>query len=264
VVATVKNSDFEAPADLDGDLTPESLVRVVDRDVILVKAGLIAGPLPLAALFGCRASENGCNYATVASTTVPGLGTIAFERGYVGAEVHAGGRQYWVFNTHLEVREPDPDNPFSRIIQAAQATELATVVGFTPATRTAIVTGDFNSSPEDAVLPVPPPLQQVLPPEIHPPYRQFTAGVNYYGAPLGVAFDDAWTLRPGRPPGLTCCQDADLRNPWPVLDERIDLVFSREAPTNVKANVVGNNPEDRTPSGLWPSDHAGVVVRYWF
>jgi hypothetical protein len=28
--------------------------------------------------------------------------------------------------------------------------------------------------------------------------------------------------------------------------------------------LVGNDPDDRTPSGLWPSDHAGVVARLRF
>jgi hypothetical protein len=243
---------------------PESMVRVIDRDVILVRAGLPAAPLPLATLFGCHGSEDGCNYATAAQATVPGIGAIRFERGYVGAALVAGGDQYWVFNTHLEVREPAPDNPYSRVVQAAQATELETVVGYTPANRTLVITGDFNSSPEDPVLAVPPELQGALPPSIYPPYRQFDDGVNYFGASLGDGLWDAWTLRPGRPPGLTCCEDADLLNAWPVLTERIDLVFSREAPSDVKANLVGNETGDRTPSGLWPSDHAGVVVRYWF
>jgi hypothetical protein len=27
-----------------------------------------------------------------------------------------------------------------------------------------------------------------------------------------------------------------------------------------KAAIVGDQPTDRLPSGLWPSDHAGVVV----
>ncbi|HEX8700191.1 MAG TPA: endonuclease/exonuclease/phosphatase family protein [Myxococcaceae bacterium] len=47
------------------------------------------------------------------------------------------------------------------------------------------------------------------------------------------------------------------------FDERIDLVFYRgEGIEPVSAEVVGNELTDRTASGLWPSDHAGVVVTF--
>ena len=263
-VAKVKNADITTPVDLDGDRIPESRVSVVDHDVILVRSDLLAVPVPLGTIYpGCRVSLDGCNYNFVANVTLP-VGSINFERGFVAAQVQVAGKWYVVFNTHLEVETPDPDNPFSTIVQAIQATELKSVVDGVPPGPKVIMTGDFNSSPEDPIQTVPPFLQPQLPPTIHPPYRQLTAGVNFYGAPLGVGHFDAWTLRPGRPPGLTCCEEADLLNPWSVLYKRIDLVFSREAPAGVKANVVGNSPEEKTPSGFWPSDHAGVVVRYTF
>jgi hypothetical protein len=47
-------------------------------------------------------------------------------------------------------------------------------------------------------------------------------------------------------------------------DERIDVIFSLIPPVRVKANVLNNNPEDKTPSGLWPSDHATVVGRLFY
>jgi hypothetical protein len=45
---------------------------------------------------------------------------------------------------------------------------------------------------------------------------------------------------------------------------RKDVMFIREMPAGVKANLVGIDPGDRTPSGLWPSDHAGLWVRFRF
>jgi len=264
-VATVREADIVAPADLDGNGEPESMVGVLDRDVILVRAGLTASRLDLSGACPGRVSGDGCNYAYVAEVSIPGLPPITFQRGYVAAQVWLGAVPYFVFNTHLEVRTPAPDNPYSAVVQAIQATELKSVVDGVPAGPRVIVTGDLNSSPEDQILPVPPPLQALgLPPVINPPYRQFSEGENFYGASLGAGYWDAWTLRPGRPPGLSCCQDADLLNPWSALYERIDLVFSRDLPAGVKANQVGNSPGDRTPSGLWPSDHAGLVVRYTF
>jgi hypothetical protein len=32
----------------------------------------------------------------------------------------------------------------------------------------------------------------------------------------------------------------------------------------VKATVIGDELQDRTESGLWPSDHAGVVAKIQF
>ncbi len=42
------------------------------------------------------------------------------------------------------------------------------------------------------------------------------------------------------------------------------MIFSSVEPIRVKANVVGNDEEDQTFSGLWPSDHAEVVARMKF
>jgi hypothetical protein len=48
------------------------------------------------------------------------------------------------------------------------------------------------------------------------------------------------------------------------LNERIDLVFSRERPASARTDLVGSRPFERTLTGLWPSDHAGVVGRLQF
>jgi hypothetical protein len=54
-----------------------------------------------------------------------------------------------------------------------------------------------------------------------------------------------------------------LLNPESMLYERVDVIFVSESPINmIKANAVGNDEANKTiPSGLWPSDHAGVVAR---
>ena len=66
-------------------------------------------------------------------------------------------------------------------------------------------------------------------------------------------------------PGLTCCEQADLLNPRPTFDQRIDFIFGRDLPAGavpIRREVVGDRPGDRTGAGLWPSDHAGVVVTF--
>ena len=82
-------------------------------------------------------------------------------------------------------------------------------------------------------------------------------------------FRDAWELRGGAgDPGYTCCHSTDLSSDSDPLNRRLDHVFVRHfeglwpasgyAP--VRAELVGDQPGDKTPSGLWPSDHAGMVV----
>ena len=82
---------------------------------------------------------------------------------------------------------------------------------------------------------------------------------------LGDGFTDAWDQARSGQPGHTCCQAANLLNPVSLLDERIDLVFFRGKGFRAdRAKVVGDEPGDRTPSGLWPSDHAGVHAELSF
>jgi endonuclease/exonuclease/phosphatase family metal-dependent hydrolase len=51
-----------------------------------------------------------------------------------------------------------------------------------------------------------------------------------------------------------------LTAPRAPLTKRVDLVLTRGGFDTVSAAVVGEQLADRTPSGLWPSDHAGVVA----
>jgi hypothetical protein len=68
--------------------------------------------------------------------------------------------------------------------------------------------------------------------------------------------------QPNGDTGYTCCQDKTLRNDVSMLVKRIDFVFTRGFNGHVigASRTVGDEPEDRLPSGLWPSDHAGVVT----
>ena len=61
---------------------------------------------------------------------------------------------------------------------------------------------------------------------------------------------------------LTCCHFADLRSDSVDLTERIDHILLANMPVEpeVDAWILGDELGDRTPSGLWPSDHAGVVA----
>jgi endonuclease/exonuclease/phosphatase family metal-dependent hydrolase len=76
-----------------------------------------------------------------------------------------------------------------------------------------------------------------------------------YGILTAGGFADAWSGGP-----LTCCHKNDLHNPDPTLTKRIDLILTRGGFETVSVDIVGEAAADRTPSGLWPSDHAGVVA----
>ena len=81
-----------------------------------------------------------------------------------------------------------------------------------------------------------------------------------YASIIASGFADAWAMRNPSSPGFTCCQATNLLNPTSTLIERVDLVLTR-GPFHVgRASLVGDDAADRLPSGLWPSDHAGVVV----
>jgi hypothetical protein len=256
IAAIVENLNLPGlPVFLDLDPVPDVFIRVLDRDVILAR-----GDVPAAAVaFPCaKPSVDGCNYDVVASATVLG-GDIDIERGFVGVDAFVAGQPYRFVNTHLEVQSPS-DDPLSPLIQAFQATQLVATLSLLappPPGTELLVLGDINSSPVDPPFPSPYGLA-------YPPYQQLANGTDFLGFPISFPYTDIWTLRPGKPPGFTCCEAADLSNAESMHDERIDVIFSLIPPARVKANVLNNNPEDKTPSGLWPSDHATVLGRLFY
>jgi hypothetical protein len=235
-----------------------ALLTATDRDVILARADVEAVAVDFTAFSGlgiCPVpSGDGCAYAFAPVVNTP-YGPVSINRGYSAVDLSFDGRDYRLVNTHLEVREVDASNPLSPVFQAAQSAELLQVLQYTtPAGRTLLVVGDFNSSPVDPAVPGPLPLPPPFNAGIMTPYQQF----------LLAGFTDVWTLRPGRLDDFTCCQLSDLSNQQSVLYERVDLVFSFASPAEVKkARVLGAKVADKTPPaglGIWPSDHGSVSV----
>jgi Endonuclease/Exonuclease/phosphatase family len=56
----------------------------------------------------------------------------------------------------------------------------------------------------------------------------------------------------------SCCYD-NLFDPAAVFDHTVDHVLTKPRLVTKRAYVTGDDPQERTPSGLWPSDHGGVV-----
>ena len=148
-------------------------------------------------------------------------------RGWTSVVASVGDDTFRFFNTHLEVQS-------GAAVQVAQATELLAVARAEP--LPVIMVGDFNSDAGGTQTPT-------------------------YGLLTGAGLRDVWLDVHPATPGLTCCHAPDLRNETSILNQRIDLILLGEAfKTRTHAVVVGDEPRDRTPSGLWPSDHAGVVA----
>jgi hypothetical protein len=265
VAATVKNLDLSVvsipgfppgiPFSING---VPAVLTVIDRDMVLAREDVAAIPVNYAELGACaKPSLDGCNFQAVVSAALPGGGSIAVERGFVGVDAEVDGEGFRFIATHLEVF--DPNLPIFNFYQSAQAMELLQVLeATTPPDKKLIVAGDLNSSPEQQVIPGPFPIQPPFDQFIAPPYLLFES----------AGYVDAWEFRPGRADGFTCCQLVDLSNHVSELNERIDLILSREIPTRVKkARVLGHRVSDKTMPegrGIWPSDHGAVAVELFF
>lgn len=240
------------PVFLDFDLLPDIFVTVIDRDVILARSDVAATPVA----FACaKPSGDGCNFVNVASTNVAGV-PINIERGFVAVDATIQDDAFRFVNTHLEVRFPDPTDPLSMGLQAQQSTELLTALTLNPepAASHVVLVGDFNSDPGD--VPTAPFLT---------PYQQIISGRAINGLPVFAPNSDTWLLRPQDEPGLTCCEDGNLLNPVSDHTRRVDIIFSKSLPDNVAASkVLNTSTDDKTPSGLWPSDHASVDAMLQF
>ena len=87
---------------------------------------------------------------------------------------------------------------------------------------------------------------------------------------VDAGFVDLWTSRLGpapsdNPNGFTCCElDPALRNPQPTLTKRIDYVMARPADGYrvgpVRFSIFGDDLAERTATGMWSADHAGLLV----
>jgi len=169
-------------------------------------------------------------------------------RGWIRVSAEIDGVPYHFVSTHLEVQGLAP-------IQAAQVQELLGSI-LNDLNGITVLSGDLNS--DAAAGP------------------GATSWTPTYGTLMDAGFQDAWLLaHPGRATdGMTCCQAKTLDNPTSILNERIDFVLLRandrrggekRFPGMIGVEKVGDEIGDKTyPSGLWPSDHAGLLASLRF
>lgn len=237
-VAVQKESDVEVPSFLGNPLDPENPmtdaedVRVTISDVVLRRVGSDVKVL----------RKGGGQYDADLPLDLAGV-TVSFIRGFAWVDAKADGRRFRFVTTHLEA--------FSSALALQQAQEL--LAGPADTARTTILVGDFNSDPLNST--------------------QNGSGVEHraaYDAIVAAGFHDEWLrwapAEEGWTSGLSETVDDDSAAGF---DHRIDFVFARSASGRalrvVSGDVTGDRLRDRDPvTGLWPSDHAGVVLQLRF
>jgi hypothetical protein len=235
VVVVQEEFDGELPVDADAsDATGTGPLagfgadfdaRLTMRDVILARRG---------SKVRLGKTRRG-HYETRYEPNIGGI-TISVDRGWVSVEARIRGRsarggrarvrRFRFVNTHLEAFG-DPT------IREAQAREL--IAGPLRARKQVILVGDLNS------------------------------GVARHNEPERPGDDLAFRALAGfgmKDNGAvqSCCYD-DLFDPNAVFDHTVDHVLTKPGLRRKRAYVTGDDPDERTPSGLWPSDHGGVVSR---
>lgn len=177
------------------------------------------------------ANQASGRYQTYIPLELAGM-PLGVYRGWGAVDATVGGTTYRFVNTHLEDMVTE--------VQVGQAFEL--IGRLAAETRPIVLTGDFNS---DA----------------------FTSDTPTYGMLLEAGFADVWPQANPRERGATCCNGEMLDDPVPPDEKRLDFVLLRGGSVvagrivgGLHAALVGESLADRTASGLWPSDHAGVVA----
>ena len=225
-VAVTKNFDVENPGDIDvGEETNIQDIRLTDRDVILAHTDLPSTELKLS-------NVQIANFQTNASLPIGDTGQfVTIVRGWSSVDVRSRGLNFRFINTHLE-----QEGLFNQI-QVAQGNEILS--GPANTSLPVILVGGYNSKADGT-------------------------GTPTYSNLIGAGFTDAWSVTHPEELGNTFGHEPLLLNTTVELTQRIDLVLFRgslsDSLSAVNSDVVGDELEDRTPSGLWPSDHAGVVT----
>ncbi len=227
-----QESDVEAPSffGVPPDITAARDVRLTMRDAILVKA---RADLSVTA-------TGGGHYSLANTLKIPIAGKdMVFTRGYAWADLKVGAKKVRFIATHLEA--------FGSNFALGQAKEL--VAG--PAGKrgtTTIIGCDCNSDPLST---------------------EVSNGVEHrapYDYIVGQGFTDEWLHWKPAKEGYTSGFNELVNDPDNhAIDHRIDMVFARtpsgKALDVTAGQVTGTAPSDKDPaSGLWPSDHGGVVL----
>jgi Endonuclease/Exonuclease/phosphatase family len=163
------------------------------------------------------------NFDTRYEPNVGGI-VIPVDRGWASVEAQLKGRKFRFVDTHLEAFG-DPT------IREAQAKELTR--GPLKTRKQVILVGDLNSGIARHNEPEQP------------------GDDLAFKALAGFGMHDNGAVQ-------SCCYDS-LFDPASVFDHTVDHVLTKPRLVTKRATVTGDDAQERTASGLWPSDHGGVV-----
>jgi endonuclease/exonuclease/phosphatase family metal-dependent hydrolase len=234
VVDVQEELDAELPVDVDGsDATGGAFGAELDGRITLHNAILAAKR--------SRVKLGKTNSATFPTLYEPSIGgpTITVRRGWQSVEAKVKGKKggkaraskFRFVHAHLEAYDSPPT------IRPVQAQEL--IAGPLNTRKQVILAGDINSG---------------LPGRhsIGPPTTDHPDDPRAFQELVDFGLKDNGAIQ-------TCC--GDVRDPNRVLDHTVDHVLTKPGLKTKKAFVTGDDPGERTPSGLWPADHGGVVSR---
>jgi endonuclease/exonuclease/phosphatase family metal-dependent hydrolase len=204
---------------------PTQAVRLADRDVVIARDDVRTS------------NARTGTYQNIISFPFGGA-LLPVLRGWGSADVSVGKATFRFVNSHLEAFGiPGIDGEQVRFAQVGELLAAQDAIAAQSGELPMVYVGDYNSQAPDAAA-----------------YSRLLAGV-------GV---DSWVRNHKNDPGFTCCLGATLTDPDNPLTSRIDLVLTSDDVKAHRARIVGDDPADMTASGLWPSDHAGVVARLVF
>ena len=156
-------------------------------------------------------------------------GPVTISSGWVSVDASAHEQTFRFITTHLSSIGPQLLG-----VQPQQMQEL--LAGPVATTLPVVIAGDFNTPPAS---PAP----------------------SAYADALSAGFTDEWVAANGAKPGFTAFQVLPtINNTVSNLSVRIDYILGRGRISPKDVDLVGETPSARTPSGLWPSDHAGLVA----
>jgi endonuclease/exonuclease/phosphatase family metal-dependent hydrolase len=213
---------LQREADVEGPTRYGYDVRLTIRDAILVRRRE-----------GLRMRDRSSDNFTARFPVPSPVGVYQVVRGWTAVDMSWRGRRFRFVNTHLEA--------FLASARQAQAAELVVRGGPANHSLPVILVGDLNSDPQgrDNGDPVP------------------------YQTLASFGFRDAWDLVHGSRLANSCCTNQEnIKDPPPApFDHHVDHILVKPRMRVLSNRIVGNNPGNRTRSGLWPSDHGGHVAR---
>jgi hypothetical protein len=224
VAAKQQETDVEIPIRdrTPGASDPDFDARGTFYDVILArKGGAVKTSKP-----------KGANFISQLELQAGGF-PVFIRRGWVSVEANVQGAKFRFVNTHLEAFDDGT-------IRRDQAKELVKKGGPGSSQKPVVLLGDFNTGNA----------------------ARHKIGVTSGDAQDRLAYNviakAGFLERQTR--AFSCCYSSSMNDPTEVFDHTVDHVFVNKPKIKLgRSFITGNDPNQRTATGLWPSDHGGVV-----